>query len=103
LHELGVVRIKAQPDDVDRFVGKGDGNFGAGEVGQRERACRGGGPVLSTDLVMVGEGPQFDPEVFCALGQDFGGERSVRDDGVAVQVSVENGHTPILRGVTGLR
>jgi hypothetical protein len=49
---------------------------------------------------MVGEGPQFDPEVFCALGQDFGGERPVGDDGVAVQVSVEDGHNPILGAVT---
>ena len=71
-------------------VGKSDGNFGAREVGHALCAGSGQSAVLATHFVVVGQGPEFDPIGFGAFGQDFGGEGAVRDNGMAVQVSVHD-------------
>ena len=61
-------------------------------------ALRGGdGPVLAPDLVVVGQRPEFHAVGFGALRQLLGFEGAVRDDGMAMEIGVEDvGHGFIL-------
>ena len=53
--------------------------------------------VLAADLVVVGQGPEFDTVGRGALGERFGRQGAVGDDGVAVEIGVEDGgHASIL-------
>jgi hypothetical protein len=46
---------------------------------------------------VIGQRPKFNPVGLGPFGQRFGGEGAVRDDGVAVEIGVQDGvHTGIL-------
>ncbi len=55
--QVGVVRVKAQADDMHRFANEGDGYFSAGQVAHAACLGSGSGAVLPADLVMVGQRP----------------------------------------------
>ena len=90
LRQSGIVSVKAQADDVNGFTGKGDRNLGAGEV--RHALCLGGchRTVLAANFIVVSQRPQFDAIGFGTLSQDFRRQGAVGDDGMAMQVGVEN-------------
>jgi hypothetical protein len=100
LHEaaqhFGIVRIEAQADDVNGFVGESDLDFGPGEVLDAMGLGRRGRAVLAADFIMVGQRPQLDPIRGGAGSQLFRCERAIGYDGVAVKVGIEDGHASIL-------
>jgi hypothetical protein len=88
LAQFGVLLIETQADDVHRFAGEADRDFGAGEVGHAVRMRRGAGALLAADLVVIGQRPQFDAVGRGARGEGLGLERAVGNRRVAVQVGI---------------
>ena len=98
LHQWRVVGVEAQPDDVDRGVGKGDRDFDAAQVVQPDGLGRCLCALLAAHLVMVGQRPEVHAAALGARGQFFGCQGAVGDDRVAMQVRVGVGsHIHILR------
>ena len=90
LGQRRLVRIEAQPHDVNRDMRKRHRHLGAREVGQAHR--RGGRhrPVLATDFIVVGQRPQLHAVGLGPAGQRLGRERAVRHDRVAMEVGVQD-------------
>ena len=87
--QLGIVGVEAQADDMHGDAGKADRDLAAAQVVQPQRTRRGGCAHLTVDLVMIGQCPQLHPIAVRALGQFFGMQGAVGDDGMAMQVGVE--------------
>ncbi|MCY1374872.1 hypothetical protein D9M69_622430 [compost metagenome] len=78
-------------------AGEGDRHLGAGDVAQPQRLGGRQRAGLATDLVVVGQRPEFHPVGLGALRERLGREGAVGDDGMAVEVGVEHmGHRFIL-------
>jgi len=93
---LGVIGIKTQADDMHGFMGKGDGDLRAREVGHAMSVGGSSGALLATNFIVIGQSPQFNAVARGAFSQSLGFEGAVGDDGMAMQVSVKYGHAPIL-------
>ncbi len=97
-HQLRVVRVEAEPDDVHRGADEGHRDLHAGEVVHALRGRCGHGAVLAAHFVVVGQGPQLDAVGARPLRQCLGRERAVGHHGVAMEVGVQSGRHGIIVG-----
>ena len=87
--QLRVIGVEPQAHDMYRGIDKGDRDLHAREVVHAQCLGRRRGTVLAADLVVIGQRPQLHAVAMGARGQCLGRERAVGDDGMAMQVGVE--------------
>ena len=84
-----VVGVETESDDVHGRAREGHRNFGAVEVGQRERQGGVARTLLAAHLIVIGQRPQLDSVRLGPRRECLGRERSVGHSGVAMQVGVD--------------
>ena len=86
-----VVRVKAQSHNMHGLVNESDGNFGPGQITHTAGLGCGSSPMLATNFIVIGQRPQLHAVAVRPFGQCLRREGTVRDDGVAVEVSIQYG------------
>lgn len=75
--ECGVVRVKAEADDVHGLPDKGNRDLDSGEVVQAQVLCGCSCALLPADFVVIGQGPQLNALGLGPCGQGFRGQGAV--------------------------
>ena len=84
---------------MNGFVEEGDGDFGTREVPHAAGFGCSRGAGLPANFIVVGQGPQFHAIGAGAFSQSLGRKGTVRNRGMAVEISVLKGsHLSILGG-----